>query len=204
MKKVILSSLAAALLVPTIAPTYASAKEFQTSPSTSTTMENQQNDMISTIEPYVHVTEQGTLELRDVPQYLYDEYSLEYLEDHFATLNQLAAGNSVVIHDDLSITNTAITPFAVYGQWTYNWWGYDRYYTNYQANQFSAALSSAAALGYAGAAGASVLGLPAVGALSGLSAAYWDLLAARIDANNHGRGVYVGITWAAVFNVEPL
>lgn len=43
----------------------------------------------------------------------------------------------------------------------YHWWGYDRYYINYQANQFSAALSSAAALGYEGAAGASVLGLPA-------------------------------------------
>ena len=54
----------------------------------------------------------------------------------------------------------------------YHWWGYDRYYINYQANQFSATLSSAAALGYEGAAGASVLGLPAGRALSGLSEAY--------------------------------
>ncbi|WP_341279453.1 hypothetical protein [Paenibacillus sp. FSL H8-0537] len=45
-------------------------------------------------------------------------------------------------------------------------------------------------------------GLPAIP--PGITAAYFGLMAARISANNaYNTGVYVGITWAFVFDIEP-
>ena len=44
----------------------------------------------------------------------------------------------------------------------------------------------------------------AVGAIpGGVSSAYWWLLASRLDANNHGHGVYVEMTWVLVFDITP-
>lgn len=88
---------------------------------------------------------------------------------------------------------------AVYGQWTYHWWGYDRKFTNTQAKE----LAGQCELIAIGAGAASAI-FPPIAALGGLSAAYYALLANRINANNQGNGVYVAITWAAVFNIEPL
>lgn len=53
-------------------------------------------------------------------------------------------------------------------------------------------------------AGAASAIFPPIAALGGLSAAYYARLANRINANHQGNGVYVAITWAAVFNIEPL
>lgn len=36
-----------------------------------------------------------------------------------------------------------------------------------------------------------------------IDAGYWSLVATRIDANNQGRGIYIEMTWALVFNITP-
>ena len=46
--------------------------------------------------------------------------------------------------------------------------------------------------------------MPIIGAGVAVTAAYYGLLATRVDANNKGKGVYVGITWAIVFKVNSL
>lgn len=45
---------------------------------------------------------------------------------------------------------------------------------------------------------------PPVAAIAGVQTGYWSLVAARVNANNKGKGVYVGVTWVAVFNIKPL
>lgn len=91
---------------------------------------------------------------------------------------------------------------ATYGKWTYHWWGYDRKFTNYQTKQYVERLEMQAA----GATMVTGVGawFPPIGGIAGVSAGYWALLASRVEANNHGNGVLVEVTWVNVFNVTPL
>ena len=42
-----------------------------------------------------------------------------------------------------------------------------------------------------------------ISGLTGMAAGYWGLLATRISANNHGKGVIIDLTWVLVFNIKP-
>lgn len=160
------------------------------------------NNLISVIEPYVQVGENGKLSLKDVPQGLYEEYNLQSLEKHFDVLNAGVDKNTISINEDLSITKTGITTFASYGQWETHWWGYDRKFTNKEAGEFSDYCYSIA--GGAGMATGIGAFFPPVAAVTGLSAGYFSLMGARASANNKGNGIYVACSWVAVFDIEPL
>lgn len=85
---------------------------------------------------------------------------------------------------------------------TNHWWGYSRYACDCETQRMSADFNSCASV----AAGVGVVGayFGPVGALpGGLTSAYWWLLASRLDANNHGKGVYIEMTWVLAFDITP-
>ncbi|NLM67296.1 MAG: hypothetical protein GX180_09010, partial [Enterococcus sp.] len=99
-------------------------------------------------------------------------------------------------------SNGYVKWWVVDGTWTYHWWGYDQYFDNQRAQRFSANCYSVAA----GATLVTGIGawFPPVSFVGVAQAAYWTLVGSRVDYNNLGNGVYIGVTWAAIFNVEPL
>ncbi|WP_019419445.1 hypothetical protein [Paenibacillus sp. OSY-SE] len=159
-------------------------------------------NVIDIIKPYVDVTEEGKIQFKDVPESIYDKYNLTNLQKHFDELNALVEKDSIVINKDLSIDNEALTPTTVYGQWTYYWWGYHRYFTNQQTLEAIDYYNSVAA------GGAIITGatawLPAISGFTAATSGYFWLLATRFSANNNGNGVYAGVTWLAVFSINPL
>ena len=82
-------------------------------------------------------------------------------------------------------------------------------YANYcESKRIVSGLNTAAAAGtmVGGAAGAVAIVFPLAGVVAGgaaFDAGYWWLVATRIDANNHGRGVYIEMTWALLFDITP-
>jgi hypothetical protein len=125
------------------------------------------------------------------------------LQAHFDNLNNEVNLGNIKINDDLSISDLRFSVYAVYGSWTYHWWGYDRKFTNSQAISYANSLNSlAAGIGMTGAAASAFM--PIVGAGIVVSGGYYALLSSRVTANNTGKGVYVGMTWARIFNVYSL
>lgn len=162
------------------------------------------SDDLEVIKPYVEVTEEGTIRFKKLPKGFYEKYNLEELQKHFDNLNTLSKAGNITINEDLSIQEKlpVTRAKAVYGKWTYHWWGYDRKFNNAQAKAYMNQLNTAAA------GAAIVAGLaspfPPVAGIAGVQSGYWSLLSARVDANNKGRGVYVAVTYALVFNIKPL
>jgi hypothetical protein len=111
---------------------------------------------------------------------------------------------NITINKDLTIdrNNELIAPNAVYGRWTEHWWGFDRKFTNSQAQDFADYAATVA--GGAGIVTGIGAWFPPVAAIAGVQTGYWTLVSARVNANNEGNGVYIGVTWVAIFNVEPL
>lgn len=167
-----------------------------------TSLDDEQQKMIDAVKPYVSVSKDGLLALNKVPKALYEKYSLDQLEGHFAQLNNDVKNGKIIVDKDLSITPTTLSTSVNYARWTYNWWGYDRKFNNKASKSYQDFLYSAAA-------GGAIVGgltywLPPVASISGVSAGYWTLLAVRIGAKNKGKGVYVGVTWVAAFRVDTL
>lgn len=162
------------------------------------------NNMIESIEPYVYVTEEGNFALKDtIPFHLYKKYSLDFLEEHFENMNQEIKENNLIVHEDLTIEETnPLLKRAVHGRWTQRWWGYERNFNNSQAIDFRNRLQNNARI--TSAMMRITKPFPPVSKLSLLATAQLRLMASRVNANNRGRGVYVGITWAAVFNMRSL
>lgn len=124
------------------------------------------------------------------------------MQKHFDELNKLVEDGTISIKNDLSIEDHSIALYSTYGKWTIHWWGYDRKFNNSQTNQFVVYLDTVGE-------GASVitgtfLWLPSISSISLATSAYLTLMSQRINANNRGRGVYVGITWASIFNIRAL
>ncbi len=126
------------------------------------------------------------------------------------SINQMAEAGEVVINNDLSIISNEGE--SACGHWyscgggrstsiSYHWWGYSRYACDCETNRMINDFNSVAAI----AAGLTMLtkyfGVSAVP--FGLSSAYFWLLSSRLGANNHGRGVYIGMTWILAFNIDP-
>ncbi len=158
--------------------------------------------VIDVVEPYVEVTNDGKIELQNVPTSVYEEYQLDQLQEHFNRLNAEVDAGNIRINNDLSIATIGISPRTVHGTWTYHWWGYDQYFDNQRAIKF--ANEVAAVAGGAGIATGIGLWFPPIGAIFGVTSGYWTLVSARVTANNRGHGVYIGVTWVAIFNIEPL
>lgn len=131
-------------------------------------------------------------------------YNLEKLMQHFVDLNHYAENDFITINKDLTTDQNPglITVDTVYGKWTYHWWGDHRTFNNSQAKAFADYAASVAA-GFDIVTGIGAFFSP-VAALLGGQTGYWSLVAARVNANNKGRGVYIAVTRVAIFNVEPL
>lgn len=213
MKRLVTSFLTLILTFSVIMPTHSFASESlnvnfngDSSKKTDFIRDIQQRKMIKQVEPYVAVTDDGKLFLKDtIPGYLYEKYDLDGLKHHFETMNSLADTGEVTINEDLSIDDHSILDpslNAVYGKWTYHWWGYDRLFNNRQAKDFADyAASVSAGAGIVTGVGAF---FPPVAAIAGIQTGYWALVAARVNANNKGRGVKIAVTWVAVFSVSSL
>ncbi|WP_144481729.1 hypothetical protein [Bacillus pumilus] len=168
-----------------------------------TSLDAEQQKMIDAVKPYVSVGKDGLLSLKNnVPSSLYEKYSLDQLEAHFAQLNNDVKNGKITVEKDLSITPTTLSTSVNYARWTYNWWGYDRKFNNKASKSYQDFLYTAAAGGAI--TGGLTFWLPPVASISAVSAGYWTLLAVRIGAKNKGKGVYVGVSWAAAFRVDTL
>lgn len=169
-------------------------------------------DDVKALEPYISV--ENGLFVFDTEAAISDNVPADLINGQTAyldILNAKAANGEIAIANDLSITSPS--PMARAGHWascgggkntatTNYWWGYARYACDCETNRMSADFNSCASV----AAGVGVVGayFGAVGALpGGLTSAYWWLLASRLDANNHGYGVYIEMTWALVFDITP-
>ncbi|MFP3419409.1 hypothetical protein R0K30_06820 [Bacillus sp. SIMBA_154] len=167
-----------------------------------TSLDAEQQKMIDAVQPYVSVGKDGLLSLNNVPNSLYEKYSLDQLEGHFAQLNNDVKNGKITIEKDLSITPLTLSTSVNYAKWTYNWWGYDRKFNNQASKSYQNWLYSAA--GGGAIVGGLFFWVPPVASIGAVSAGYWSLLAVRIGAKNKGKGVYVGVTWVAAFRVDTL
>ena len=204
MKKSLISILALMLAMGTVSPSLASAAKGDNvfvDPGNQL-VQVEQDTLIQEVEQYVVVLEDGTISLKDVPFEIYEKYNLALLEERFADLNSRVTTGEISISQDLNITSNIVQANAVYGEWTEHWWGFDRNFTNSQANDFAIYCLTVAG-------GGAIIGgvgayFPPVAAIAGVTGGYFALLSARVYDNNKGNGVYIGVTWVAVFNVSPL
>ena len=168
------------------------------------------NSLITNVEPYVQVNENGHIELsQNIEKDIYKHYELDNLEDHFSNLNKQVNDGLITISNDLEIIENGSSNITIlsnnYISTSTHWWGHKTVYNNSQA-QAAAQRFRNYALGYGTIGGLGVLvpGIgPAVSAAGGLTASYSNLVANRIDANNNGNGVVLDMTWVAVFDVSP-
>jgi hypothetical protein len=180
-------------------------------------------DDVKALEPYVYVENSRFGINADAAMADgFDEALIQEQKQFFEQINKEAAQGKVIIKEDLDFT--AFSSDSVYAcdvcraaaargaeHWyscgggrntaaTNHWWGYSRYACNCETQRMAADFSSCASV----AAGIGVVGkyFGGIGAIpGGLSSAYWWLLASRLDANNHGRGVYTEMTWVLAFDI---
>ena len=206
MKKFLCCMLSAIMLLST------SVTAFAQSPDNSVQQQEYTVEDIKALEPYISV-ENGHF-VFDTESAAANNVDTELINGQCAyldTLNFEADNGYLTINDDLSIDTHAVQSRA--GHWsscgggintatTNYWWGYARYACDCETNRMSADFNSCASV----AGGVGIVGayFGPIGALpGGLACSYWWLLASRLDANNHGRGVYVEMTWALVFDITP-
>lgn len=208
MKKVLITVISSAMLLSLSLPGAVSAQQNighveKAAIVEKETTKKEDFSSIGSVQKFVFVNENGHLDLKNASLLDYKKFDLASLELHFETLNNQVDEGKIIIHSDLTIESLEVDINAVYGSWTNHWWGYDRNFTNSQAITYVNDLNTVA---YGGTMVGIPLALlmPIVGGGVAVTAAYYGLLATRVQANNNGSGVYVGITWARVFNVNPL
>ncbi|WP_146553665.1 hypothetical protein [Rummeliibacillus sp. SL167] len=218
MKKYTSLVLSGAIILSTFAPLQANAEETTNEVENYDQAENnaqnkdyalsesatvQQNSDLEQVKKYVTVNLNGHIGFTSVPSDEYEKYDLAELQNYFDFLNQKVDNEQIKINSDLTIKTLGLQLSAVYGKWTYHWWGYDRKFTKKQANAYVDQIEyTIIGLG----AGAIVTSPSIIIAGGfGLSAGWYELLAKRIKANNKGKkGVLVKIYWARTFDIVPL
>lgn len=190
----------------------------QSSVSVSQELDNHfTKEQILTLEQYVSVNEDGLFELNDSRAILdgINEELINGQKRYFTYLNKQIAEGNLYVSSNLSTINESVTKTnsifentlsscgGVTTDAEYHWWGVSRKLSSCLANKVSGDLFAVSSVsGGAAAVAAYFGGLPAIP--PGITAAYFGLMAARISANNaYNTGVYVGITWAFVFDIEP-
>lgn len=156
---------------------------------------------LSKVKEYV-VYNNGKLYILPTTNEIKRTLKLDDLQQYFDILNSKVDSKEITIHEDLNITSNQITPLANYSTWTYKWWGAEKKFNNRDAKILARDLGSLSEAGSITA--GSLTMFPPFYAAASLTGYYLGTLGSRVTANNKGRGVYVGITYAFVFNVEPL
>lgn len=217
MKKLISLLLSLTMICPLTVTAFAAEKDTITDAADK--MKTYSVEEVMQLEPYVS-QEEGLFVL-DADTALangIDENLVNGQMAYFEYINGQVSKGTLVVHDDLTITSTADAEAAhiharAAGHWsscgggkntatTNHWWGYERYACDCETRRMSSDFASSASV----AAGVGVIGayFGGVGAIpGGLSSAYFALVAARLDANNHGKGVHIQMTWALVFDIDP-
>lgn len=163
----------------------------------------QQESNLEQVKKYVTVDLNGHIGFTSVPSNEYEKYDLAELQNHFDFLNQKVDNKQIKINSDLTIKNLGLQLRAVYGKWTYHWWGYDRKFTKKQAAAYKDEIDYVV-IGMGAGAVVTAPSLVVAGGFA-LSAGWYQLLAKRIEANNKGKnGILVKIYWARTFDIEPL
>lgn len=163
------------------------------------------------LEPYIKVVDHKYVFDKDKALEAGFSISLvEGQEQYLHQLNTLSEQGALTINSDLSTTlskSKYAERSSCAGKSTpiqYFWWGYSRFLNNCEAKQAVSDLNTAAASGAAAGGFAAIFpGGQIFSAVAAMDAGYWWLVATRIDANNQGRGVYIGVTWLLFFDVEP-
>lgn len=172
-------------------------------------------EFINDVEPYVTVNDNGHLHLQDdIPEYLYEKYRLEELEQRFVELNFQKDQGQLVIEGNLEITDNAnnlsqpeISPNALSSGYRVEnyWWGSRTFFTN-QGTETATEQLELATIGVASA-GAIVSAkfppLAPIGTTLVLYSSYLTLLRSRMNSNNNGNGVIVDMTRVDAFSVRP-
>lgn len=167
------------------------------------------------LEKYISVDEDGYFEI-DEKAAKKDGINTELVngqKKYFKELNSMIKEGKLQADKNLEIVSLNEDTSLMASHWyscgggrttsvAYHWWGYSRYTCDCLTQQIAADFNSCASV----AGGVGVIGayFGPIGALpGGLSCSYWWLLASRLDANNHGRGVYIEMTWVLAFNITP-
>ncbi|MBR5947248.1 MAG: hypothetical protein IKZ82_01205 [Clostridia bacterium] len=176
-------------------------------------------DQIMALEEFITVDNgRFVFDMQRARERRIDQQLLDGQQAWLDSINQLAEAGEVVINSDLSIISDEGE--SACGHWyscgggfssgaRTHWWGLSRDYCDCGAQQLVGQLHTFRTIVGGGAALSAVSFLTAVfpGAASlaihlTICASYIDLLATRIDANNHGRGVCVNLTWIAIFKID--
>ena len=166
---------------------------------------------VMALEPYVYVVD-GQFML-DVNGALLSGIALELItlqQGAFEALNQKSYIGEIFINDDLTIDTPYVAPIAfcsnfrcgggVTTETETHWWGYSRYFCDFDSREFARILGEVA-IGTA-VASALTMKFPPLGVTLLLGTAYYQLLSSRITANNQGRGVHISMTWVQVFSIR--
>lgn len=170
---------------------------------------------VKALEPFITV-EDGiyTINVKKAISSGMDKDLVYEQEKHLNYINNQAKEGLVKINNDMTFSVLAEQNQAkASGHWydcgggrntntTNYWWGYARYACDCETRRMSSDFASCATV----AAGVAAVGtyFGGIGAVpGGLSSAYFGLLSSRLDANNHGRGVYVEMTWVLAFDITP-
>jgi hypothetical protein len=215
MKKFLVALMAVFMILPTVLNTVAEA-----SGSLNVTEKSQAKvftyDDILELEPYIAV-KNGLFKFdsSSAKKDGYDKELVKMQKDYLSHLNTQIEKGILKAESNLEITSIESTELVTDGGFTtfrscpgkstdldYHWWGVSRYMNDCEADRFGADMATVAG-GYAGAGAVAAIWFPGVGVAGAVIASYAAVMAARISANNYGSGVYVGITYAAFFNIEP-
>ena len=173
-----------------------------------------QEDIISLVEQYVDVTEDGFIKLELTDSLIQDigKENYESFLSGIETINSLISIGELSVTDNGTIYELNDDELIVQGgnvdKVTYHWWGIRRYASNSSTKEiidYFSTVSNGAGIACGGTAAIGLIfpaALPA-SAFSGVGAGYFGLLASRISANNKGRGVIIDLTYVLVFNIKP-
>lgn len=173
---------------------------------------------ILALEKYISVNKKGFFEInkKQAKADGIDDFLLNGQENYLNHINsliktgELKANENLEIKSNIKRSNVSALSSGHWWSWggglntdvSYHWWGYSRYACDCETQRMSADFNTCASVGAGIAVVAAYFGaIPAIP--PGLSSAYWWLLASRLDANNHGRGVYIEMTWVLVFDITP-
>lgn len=217
MKKVFTVLLAFCLLISLAPNVFAQEQTPQTLPPVKKFSEEQyQKEDILPLEKYVSVKD-GYLVLDSVKAKSdgFKDDLVNGQKKYFEFLNSEISAGKLSVDKNLNITGTLqdqtnFVPLDAEilkckGKTTKTktyWWGYSRKLNSCDSKKVASSFSSAGSVSAGIAVIAAWFGiLPSVP--PGLSAAYFGLVASRINANNNGKGVITDMTWAVVFNIKP-
>ncbi len=180
------------------------------------TVENQFTKAeILTLEKYIYLNQEGLFELnkKQAKNDGIKDSLLNGQQEYFYHINSLIKNGEITVGENLVIYNNSRKATATASHWPscgggvttnseYHWWGYSRYTCDCLTQDISSDLNSVAGV----AAGITLIAAcfgPIPALPPGLTSAYFWVLASRLDANNHGRGVYIEMTWALAFDITP-